>query len=136
MALSKPSRKTVLMVLDADIVLSCHRNELLEAKLARSGIGVHSGIHFNGVAILEFAVEQLERQRVLNEPLYRPPHGPRAVVRIVALLDEQVAGGVGQLQAQAAVAQQLADTPQLYIDDRSEMLAGKRVEHDDIVDTI
>ena len=59
-----------------------------EAKLVRRGIGVH----FYGIAFLEIAVEQLERQRILNQPLDGAPHGPGAVLRIVAFVDDAVLG--------------------------------------------
>ncbi len=51
-----------------------------------------AGIYLHRVAFDKLAVDQLERQRILDQPLDGAPHGPRAVLRIVAFVDDLVLG--------------------------------------------
>ena len=66
---------------------------------------------------VEVAVDQLERQRILDQPLDGAPHRPGAVLRIVALGDDDVLGGRGDFELELAVFQQFAHVRQLDIHD-------------------
>jgi len=52
----------------------------------------------DGVAVAEVALQQPQRERVLDEPLDRPLQRPGAVSRIPAGVGERLLRGVGQLE--------------------------------------
>src|ERR1700729_10188 len=51
--------------------------------------GLRIGVDQDGIACLDLAVENFERQRILNQPLNGALHGARAVRRVVAFAEEQ-----------------------------------------------
>src|SRR5579862_23513 len=85
--LNRPSSRTVFSVLvpcmAASFLLLSHgdRGALLETESVFHRVAVHN----DGVAGHKIAAQQAQRERVLNQPLDRPPHWPRSVSRIVAL---------------------------------------------------
>ncbi len=55
------------------------------------------GVHGHRVTLGELALQQLERERILDEPLDGPLEGPGAEGRVVSLPGQQGFGGVGDL---------------------------------------
>ena len=90
----------------------------------------------DGVALLELALEEPQRERVLDQPLERPLERPRAVGRIPAGLGDQLLRLVGQAQADRALAEPRAQPGELELDDLAELLARERLELDDLVDPV
>jgi hypothetical protein len=78
---------------------SSARGVLEEDDLAALGVG------HDCVAVLELALQELERQRVLDQPLDGAPERPRAVDGVVALTREQILGRRRQRQRDALVGQ-------------------------------
>src|SRR5215216_627984 len=97
---------------------------------------VHVRIDDDGVALLKLALEHLERQRVQHAALDRALERAGAVDRVVALLDEQVLGGVGELERDLALAQAAHEAGELDLDDLAQLLLRERVEDDDLVDAV
>jgi hypothetical protein len=60
----------------------------------------------------------------------------RAVGRVVAEVAEQRAGVVGQLERDAALGDALDDVLDLETDDLADLLAGQRLELDDVVEAV
>src|SRR5208337_2603383 len=94
------------------------------------------GVDYDVVAVEDFAVENLERQRILHQFLNRALQGARAEVRVVALGEQQVFGGVGQLERNFAVGEQAADVFQAQLDDVDQLFLAERAEDDDVVDAV
>ena len=61
---------------------------------------------------------------------------PGAVLGVVALLDQELLGLVGQDQLQAVVLEPLADLRQLDVDDLLQVVAGQAAEDDDVVEAV
>ena len=77
----------------------------------------------DGVLALERAAEQLLGERVLEVVLDRPAQRAGAELGVVALLDQELLGLVGQDQLQAVVLEPLADLRQLDVDDLLQVVA-------------
>src|ERR1700682_1902 len=60
--------------------------------------GFLGGIHDYVIAVQHFAVEDLQRQRVLHQFLNRALERTRPEVRVKALCEEQLFGCIGQLE--------------------------------------
>jgi len=102
--------------------------------LKRQSILVH--IDANPIALPELALEHPDGQRVEHAPLDGPLQGACAVHRIVPLRDDEVLGGVGQLDMNLAFLEPLEQVPHLDVDDFLHVLEPKRVEEDDFVDPV
>src|SRR5207302_6057122 len=76
-----------------------------EAQLVLAGHCVGN----DGVTVREMAIQELERERVLHQPLNGALEWSRAERRIVTLLGNQVSRGGRQLQCDAPVGKQLLD---------------------------
>src|SRR6266566_10039866 len=74
------------------------------------------------VALTEVALEQPQRERVLDEPLDRPLQRPRAVRGIPARLRDELLRRVGQLDLQAPVGEPVAQPRELHLDDLAQLL--------------
>src|SRR3954471_21178780 len=80
---------------------------LVERELAVGNVDVHR------VALVEVALEESQRERVLDEPLDRALERARAVGRVPASVGEMLLRGVGQLEGQAPFCQPLTEPRQL-----------------------
>ena len=84
------------------------------------------GVDADRVAVAEVALEQPQRERVLEQPLDRPLQRPRAVGRIPAGLGEHLLRGVGQLEREPALGEPRAQPLELQLDDLAELVARER----------
>src|SRR5918996_643699 len=85
------------------------------------------------VSLVEPALQQLQRDAVLQLALNDALERSRAVDRIVALLREQLAGFGGDLELEVPLRQQLLQPDELEIHDPHEVGPGKWTENDDVV---
>ena len=88
------------------------------------------------VAVREVALEQPQRERVLDEPLDRPLQRPGAVRRIPARLGERFLRRVRQLERDAPLGEPVAQPFELELDDLRDLVARERLELDDLVDAV
>src|SRR5215470_2345764 len=88
------------------------------------------------VTVEHIPVKNLERQRVLDKLLDRALQGTGTESRVVALVEEQFFGGVGQLDRDFAVGQETAKVFEAQIDNLDQLLLAERTEHDHVVDTV
>ena len=84
----------------------------------------------------EPSLEQLERERVLDEPLDRALQRPRPERGIPALLGEELLRLVGDLELDAPLGKPLAQARELQLDDVRELLLRQRLERHDLVDAV
>src|SRR5262245_63677015 len=98
--------------------------------------GVALGVDRDGVAVVQLALQQLERQRVLDEALDGPLERPRPERRIVALASEQAPGRVGHLELDAPSRQPLAEMAELDVHDPGDLVPTERREDHDLVDPV
>src|SRR5215218_1247844 len=87
---------------------------LLEDQLAVADVGD------DGVALAEVALEEPQRERVLDHPLKRTLERPRTVLRVPARLGHELLRGVGELERDAALGEPLAQASELELDDAGE----------------
>ena len=80
-------------------------------------------VHAHGVALTEAPFEQLERERVLQQPLDRALQRPGAVRGIPACLGEMLLCSVGQLEVDPPLGEPFAESAELELDDLRELLA-------------
>src|SRR5712692_11240878 len=102
------------------------------ALLLRIGFGVDH----DGLAGPELLPEDLLRHRVLDQALDRTAQGPSAERRVVALLREEVLGGIRQLDADVLALELVPDPLHHEIDDVLDVGSGQFPEDDDLVDTV
>ena len=88
------------------------------------------------VAIAEVALQQLERQLVLDALLDHALERPCPEDRVVALLGQLRARGGRQLQRDMARAEQLAQPAKLDLDDLPNVRAAERLEDDRVVNSV
>ena len=88
------------------------------------------------IAVQNFAVENLQRQRILNQLLDRALQRTRAKVRIVTLREQQIFGRIGQLQRNLAIGEQAANVFEAQLDDPYQLFLAQRTEDDDVVDAV
>src|SRR5215472_15257223 len=84
----------------------------------------------------ELALEDAHRERVLDHALDHALEGPRAVVRVVARLGEQVLGLRRELELDASLAEQPLHALELDLDDALDLRAAELVVDDDLVDAV
>src|SRR5215471_1085106 len=97
---------------------------------------VEACIDPDGVAFQVVARNQLERQRILDQALDGTPHRTRTILRVIALVDDDVLGGRRDFEIELAVLEQPGHGRDLDVDDLREVLARELVEYDDVVDPI
>src|SRR5436190_6787283 len=88
------------------------------------------------IAVEHLSVEDLQRERILNQLLDGALQRTRSEIRIVALREQQVFGSVGELERDLAIRQQAANVFQPQLDDLDQLLFPERAEDDDIVHTV
>ena len=104
----------------------------LELQVAGFLVGVDDDV----IAVENFAVENLQRKRILDKLLNRTFQRTRAEVRVVTLGEEQVLRRVGEFQRNLAVGEQAANVFQAEFDDLDQLLFAQRAEDDDVVDAV
>ena len=90
----------------------------------------------DGVAGHEAPLEDRQRQLVDQALLDHPLERPGAVRRVVAQVAEQRPRRVGQLDLDVALADPLDQALDLQVDDLADLLAGQRLELDDVVEAV
>ena len=75
-------------------------------------------------------------ERVFDQVLDGPAERPGTVVGVVALVDQEVLGLVGEDQFQAAIGHPAADLGQLDVDDLLQVVLVERAEDDDVVEPV
>src|SRR5436190_19260278 len=105
----------------------CDRAGLLEDERAVPGLGP------DGVALLELALEQAQRERVLEHPLDRALQWAGAVGGVPAGRGEHFLRIIRQLERERPLGEPLAQPRELEVDDRAELLPRERMELDDLV---
>src|SRR3972149_3038542 len=84
----------------------------------------------------ELTLQDLDRQRALDELLDRPPQRPGAEGRVVTGPRQPLAGGFTQFHRQVVLGQPLAHFVHLQVDDALHLLQRERGEDDDFVDAV
>src|SRR5690606_28884494 len=90
--------------------------------LFKDDLLVLAGIHDDPVTLREGALEDLFGERVFHQSLNRPPQGPAAEVRIVALVGQERLGGFGELQVDIPLLELLDEVAHFDLDDPLEVL--------------
>src|SRR6185436_17348674 len=88
------------------------------------------------VTLAEVAGQHVDRQGVLERALDRTLERPRAEHRIVPTVGQEALGRVRETQAEAALAEPLAQVAELDLDDLLELSAPERVEDHGLVDAV
>src|SRR5437899_750955 len=88
------------------------------------------------ISVQDFTVENLQRQRILNELLDGTFQRTRTKVRIVALRQEQVFRCIGEFERDLAIGQQTANIFQPQLDDPDQLILSERTEDDDVVHAV
>src|SRR5437899_7400890 len=105
------------------------------SRLGTPGLAHHEiallDIYQHRVALGKLAVEDRQGQRVLDAALNHPLQRSGDVVRVVALVRDQLHGRRRKLQRDVPLGQPLAQPFQLDIDDRLDLLPAERLEDDD-----
>src|SRR5262249_25648256 len=74
---------------------------------------VWNRFHQHGIALDKVAIQEPQRQGILDQPLHRPSHRTRTVLRIVALLNQETHRRWRELQPDSTVEQHLLHTTHL-----------------------
>src|SRR5690242_9082220 len=81
------------------------------------------GVDADGVAVLEVALEEPQRQGVLEQALDRPLERPRAVRRVPAGIREHRLGLVAEIELQPTLLEPRAEPSELLLDDLADLVA-------------
>ncbi len=100
------------------------------------GVALALGVHDHDVTGAQLAEEDLLRQRVLDLALDRATQRTRAQHRVVALLGQQLLGGLGQLDAHVPVLEALVDLADHQVDDLEDVVLAELREDDHVVDAV
>src|SRR5882724_4257350 len=93
-------------------------------------------LHPNDVTRTVASLQQLERNRILQQPLNGPLEGPGPEDRIVPLLGEELPGLRRDLEPEVAVGEQPLEVAQLELDDSQDVLPAQLMEDDHVVHPI
>src|SRR6476659_9832027 len=101
--------------------------------LARAGALEHElvgigRVDTHCVTVRELALEQSQRERVLDQPLQRALERTRTVGRIPAGVGDDLLRVVGELELDAAIGKARAPQRELQLDDLIEMIPRQRLE--------
>ncbi len=88
------------------------------------------------VSLAELALENRERERVLQQALNRPLQWTRSERRIVALRRQNFPRRRRQLEGELSVREQLLELRELEIDDVLYLSLAEWAEDDDVVDPV
>src|SRR5262249_55890696 len=92
--------------------------------------------HGHGVTLRELAAQDLLGQLVLDEPLDGALERARAVLRIPAVLDEELLGRLRDVEREAAPREPLLEAAELDVDDALHLVAGQPAEDQDVVEPV
>src|SRR5215510_9021566 len=87
----------------------------------------------DAVAVVHLALEQLERERILHQPLDGSLERPRAERRIVALAPEEAPGRVRHVQLDPPRREAATEMAELDVDDPRDLVASQRREDHHLV---
>src|SRR5690242_13036310 len=94
------------------------------------------GIGQDMFAGLDFALQDLERERIGEQFLNRALQRSRSERRIVTLLEQSVATGRCEFQRDLSICKMFTQHAQLDIDDFGELFLAKALEDNDVVDAV
>src|SRR4029077_10069113 len=94
------------------------------------------GINNHRVTRFHLAVEKLEGQRILNQPLNCALHRTCSVGRIESFAEQKSLSRRLELQRDFSFAQQLHHIAHLQLDDVLDLILAEWLEHHDIVDAV
>src|SRR5699024_8488285 len=92
--------------------------------------------HQDSLPVLHLAAQDQPGETVADLLLHQALEGTRPVQRVEALRGEPAGRGLVHVQADAPLAQAVGDRLDLECDDAAELLAGERLAHDDVVETV
>src|SRR5262245_14587178 len=108
--------------------------DALESEGSGACLGGEADAH--GVAVLDLALEDRLRERILDAALDEAPQRPRPVDRVVAFAGEEVDHlGIGR-ERDLAVGQAAPELRELEPHDLAERLRRERIEYEDFVDAV
>src|SRR5450759_5672387 len=99
-------------------------------------LSLRIAIDHDVISLVELALEDGERERVLQQALNCPLQRTRSECRIVTFGRQDFARRGRQLERELSVSEQLLELSQLQIDDVLNLSLAKRAENDDVVDAI
>src|SRR6185295_10090221 len=114
--------------------LRTHR--LRQARTTRESQSVTLTLDPNNVTRTILALQDLERNRILQQPLNGALEGPGSENRIVSLLRQELPRLRRDLETQVARGDQLLQVSQLKLNDAKDVLPAQLVEDDHVVDSI
>src|SRR5262249_6023490 len=80
----------------------------------------------DAVAVVHLALERLERERLLPQPLDRPLERPRTERRVVALASEEAPGRVAHLELDPPRREAATEVSELDVHDPRDLVASQR----------
>src|ERR671911_2077417 len=92
-----------------------------------------SAVHDDGVAGAELAAYDAAAQGVLDVAPYSPRQRSSAELRVVALLGEELLGGVGDLDLDTLAFEVLVQPREHDVHDLQHVLLGEGLEDDDLI---
>src|SRR5277367_1350528 len=98
--------------------------------------GLRIGVDDDRVARLHLAVEDFQRQRILNQPLNCALHRTSAVRRLVSFTEEQRFRRGGQSENDLLFRHSLHERTHLQVNNTLDLVLAERAEHDDVVDAV
>src|SRR5207237_9076161 len=90
----------------------------------------------DSIALTEAALEDQQRQAVLDQALDGPLQRPGAVDRVPTPFRDQLPGGWGDLELDLSLRQPLLQAGQLDVHDRRQLLPRELPEHGDLVHAV
>src|SRR5258708_4052115 len=96
--------------------------------------GLHVDEH--GVSLAEVPLQHADRERIQDAPLDRPLERPRAIRRVVSLLEQEILRLRAQLDADLPVFQPLHQALDLNVDDLPQLRLAEPMEDDDVVHAV
>lgn len=94
------------------------------------------GVDADAISLLKFTVEDLETERIEDFSLDDSSQRASAVSGIIAFLDQESFGVIGELQANLSVAKALEEPLELEVDNLGDLPIIQTVEDDDLIDAI
>src|SRR5271155_3701935 len=101
--------------------------------LKAHGFAARIRLNQNRLARENLRIENLHRQRILNQPLNSPLQRPRPINWIVAFAQQQLSRRFRKLESDLALDQQADEARKLKVDDLLDFLLREWMEENDIV---
>src|SRR5713101_3139905 len=117
---------------DSSTALGMTTLRLSRAKLERAVFG----IDMDDLALVDFAFQNVDAERVENFFLDRAFQRARAVNRIVTFARDQVLGRIGKIERDLLLFEPFRQATKLDFDDLLEVVLGEAIENDDLIDAI